>query len=53
MHRLERQPFAAENPLVNLDLRPPDPPLRQERPVHEKVTEAREYDLRIQAHDAP
>ena len=32
---LEGEPFAAENPLVNLDLRPPDPPLRQ--PVHPGV----------------
>jgi hypothetical protein len=26
---LKRESFAAENPLVNLDLRPPDPSLRQ------------------------
>jgi hypothetical protein len=32
---LERESFAAENPLVYLDPRPPDPPLRQ--PVHPGV----------------
>ena len=32
---LKGKPFAAENPMVNLDLRPPDSPLRQ--PVHSGV----------------